>query len=33
MPKILITGSAGLLGLAFRMIQQDFPEYDFYFAT
>ena len=33
MPRILITGSAGLLGLAFRTIKLDFPEYDFYFAT
>ncbi len=33
MSKILVTGSGGLLGLAFRTIQSDFPEYDFYFAT
>ena len=33
MAKILVTGSGGLLGLAFRTIQKDFPEHDFFFAT
>jgi len=33
MSRILITGSNGLLGLAFRTIQSDFADHDFYFAT
>ncbi len=33
MSKILVTGSAGLLGSAFRTIESDFPDHDFYFAT
>jgi len=33
MSKILITGSNGLLGLAFRKIEPRFPDYEFYFAT
>lgn len=33
MSRILITGSAGLLGLAFRKIRSNYSEHDFYFAT
>ncbi|KKL51104.1 hypothetical protein LCGC14_2298810, partial [marine sediment metagenome] len=33
MSRILVTGSGGLLGLAFRTIEANFPDYDFQFAT
>jgi len=33
MSKILVTGSGGLLGLAFKKIQSDFSNHELYFAT